>query len=133
MLYKFIFYKAYYFCIRFLKEKEFPWAWAGITTAIIIVVTIIALLELMEFLSLPKRINIYGEYHGYFSLGIAIITLFYVKHDNRYLRILETCKSMPLKKQKMLSYLSLAYLVVLFIGFFWLGEIIRDFNLNHRR
>lgn len=130
ILYKYIFCKAYYFCIWAFKEREFPWAWAGITTSMVFVGTIITLLKLGEFLMFPERVNIYREYHGYFSLGMAAIMLFYVKQNNKYLRVLEACKKMPLKKRLVLRYLSLFYLIVLVVGFFWLSELIRDFNLG---
>jgi hypothetical protein len=132
LLYKYIFCKAYYFCIWAFKEREFPWAWAGMTISMIIVGTIITLLKLAEVLMIPERFNIYGEYHGYFSVGMAVIILFYVKHDNRYVKILEECNNLPARRRKILRYVSVAYLLILVVSFFWLGEIIRDFNLSHR-
>lgn len=132
MLFKYIFCKAYYFCIWAFKEKDFPWAWAGMTTSFVFVVTIINLLKLLEVLIFPERINIYGEYHKYFSLSMAILALFYVKHGNRYVKILADCKKLPERKRKILRYVSVAYLLILGVSFFLLSEIIRDFNLSHR-
>lgn len=131
-LFQYIFCKAYYFCIRVFKEKEFPWAWAAMATSFILVVTITNLLGLIEVLILPKRINTYVEYHKYFSLGMVILAPIYVKRNNRYMRILEVCKQIPESKRLMLRYVSIVYILILVVGFFWLGEIIRDFNLSHQ-
>jgi hypothetical protein len=112
VLFRYFFCKAYYFCIWAFKEKDFPWAWAGMTTSFIFVVTIINLLKLLEVLMFPDRINIYGEYHKYFSLGTAILALFFVKRCNRYLKILEAYKQLPERKRKILRYMSVAYLLI---------------------
>ena len=131
MLFKYIFCKAYYFCIHAFKEREFPWAWAGLTTTMIVVATMLTLLTLFEVLMLPERINTYGEYHKYFSVAMAILGLFYIKYGDRYLRILETFKKLPEKRKKVLGYVSVIYLVILVVSFFWLGEIIREHNLSY--
>lgn len=102
------------------------------TTSMIIVGTVITLLELLEVLMLPERINIYGEYHKYFSLGMAILSLFYVKHNNRYLKILKGCKKLSERRRKFLRFVCVAYLLILVVGFFWFGGIIRDFNIKHK-
>lgn len=131
MLYRYIFCKAYYFCIWAFKEKDTPWIWAGMTTSMIIVGTVITLLQLIEVLMLPSRINIYGEYHGYFSLGMAVVIVLYVKQGDRYLNVLETCKKLSEKRRKVLRYISIVYLLILFASFFWSGYLIREYNLSH--
>jgi len=130
-LYKYIFCKAYNFCIRAFKEKEFPWAFASGMVTLCIVTSIVILLEVMEYMVLPYRINIYASYHGYLAVALWILIQIYITRKKKYLRILEECKNIPLKKQKILRSLSIAYLLLLFIGFFGLGYLIREYNINH--
>lgn len=131
MLYKYIFSKAYYFCISVLKEKEFPWIWAGMTTSMIFVATVITLLELIEYIMLPTRINIYGEYHGFFSLGTAIIIVLYVSYNKKYAEILESYNALSEKRRKVFRYVSVVYIVILAVSFFWLGYLLREYNISH--
>lgn len=126
ILYKYIFYNAYYFCINVFKEKEFPWAWAGMTSSMVFVATLVAMLELIEFLMLPSRINTYGEYHGYFSLGMAMLSVFFVRYNNNYQKILKDVETLPLDVRKRVKYLSVFYVLVVVISFFYLGYLIRE-------
>jgi hypothetical protein len=130
-LYKFIFYKAYNFCIRVLKEKEFPWAWASLIITLCLVTSIVVLLEVMEYLMLPKRIDIYGGFHGYFALAAWIIIQIYITRNKRYLKIIEDCENLSTDRRKNLSLVSIIYISILIVSFFGLGALIRDYNLSH--
>lgn len=131
ILYKYIFCKAYYFCIRVFKEKEFPWAFASGIVTLCLVTNIVVLLEIVEYAMLPDGINIYAPYHGYFAVALWILIQLYVTRDKRYIKILESCKSLSAKKRQMLRYISIVYVIVLVIGFFWLGYLLREYNLGH--
>jgi hypothetical protein len=131
MLIKFIFFKAYTFCVNVFKEKEFPYAFASGVTTLCIVTSIVILLEIFEYAMLPQPVNIFDNYHGYFALVLWILTIVYVRRDKRYLKILDDCRNLPLAKQKALFIIGAAYMVSLFIGFFLLGYLIRDYNIHH--
>lgn len=130
-LYKYIFAKSYFFCISIFKEKEFPQYFAASFVTLAIVTNIIVLLELIEYLFLPTRINIYDEFHKYFALIMWVFVLFYVNYRKRYLLILEHYGNITGKQKKKLKIYSIIYLPVLFIGFFLLGALLRDYNINH--
>lgn len=129
-LYKYIFFKAYDFCIRVFKEKDFPWFFASGVISMTFVTTLIVLLELFEYVMLPTKVEIYGKYHGYFSLLMLLGTGFYMKQNNRYLKILEYCRNQTEQRQSLMRYLSVLYFISLFISFFLLGYLLRQYNLN---
>jgi cytochrome bd-type quinol oxidase subunit 2 len=128
ILYKYIFSKAYYFCIWAFKEKEFPWAWAAITTSMVIVMTIITVLQAVEVYAFPQRVETYSSYHKYFSLGMALLALWYVHRGDRYLGILKTVENLTPRERSIVRYGALLYLLILMVAYFWLTEIIRDAN-----
>jgi len=131
MLYKYIFCKSYYFCIRFFKEKEFPWAFASGIITFCAVTSLVVFLEAVEYILLPNKINIYSTYHGFFAVALWVFIQIYVTRNKRYLKILETCKNIPIERQKILGFVSIVYILILFIGFFGLGYLIREYNLSH--
>jgi len=130
-LYKYIFAKSYFFCISTFKEKEFPQYFAASFVTLAIVTNIIILLELIEYLLLPVRINIYEEFHKYFALILWVFVIFYVNYKKRYLMFLEHYGNITDKQKKKLKIYSIIYLLVLFISFFLLGALLRDYNINH--
>lgn len=131
VLYRYIFTKAYFFCINIFNEKEFPQYFASGVVTLAMVTNIIILLELIEYFSFPIRVNIYSEYHGYFALFSWGIVLFYVNYKKRYLKVLEHNRNISVKKKKNLKIISITYLLFLFVAFFLLGALIREYNINH--
>ncbi len=79
---------------------------------------------------LPIKLNIYVEYHGYFSLVVAGIILIYVKNDNRYEKVLQDCENLSPNKKRIFFYVSTAYILILVVAFFWSGYLIRAYNLG---
>jgi len=131
VLYRYIFTKAYFFCINIFKEKEFPQYFASGVVTLAMVTNIVILLELIEYLSFPTRVNIFGEYHGYFALFSWGVVLLYVNNKKRYLKILEHNSNISERKKKRLRIISIVYLLFLFVTFFLLGALIREYNINH--
>jgi hypothetical protein len=128
ILYKYIFFKAYNFCIRVFKEKDFPWFFASGTVSMTVTMTIILALQLLRIIALPTEINTYGEYQGYCSLALLGGTVLYVRYKNKYLRIIDECKGMPANKSKVLLYLSISYFIFLIIGLFLTGLTLREYH-----
>jgi len=48
-----------------------------------------------------------------------------------WVKIIEDCEQLPKSKRKVLGYISIMYVVVVFVGFFWVGELIRNYNMMH--
>ena len=128
-LYTYIFTKAYFFCINIFKEKEFPQYFASGVITLAFVTNVIIVIELVEYIILPTKINTYGEYHGYFALACFVIILLYVNVKKRYEGILSRFDNIPIEKRKKLKAYSIIYLLVLFIGFFLLGALLRNYNI----
>nr|WP_320117915.1 hypothetical protein [uncultured Marinifilum sp.] len=85
-LYRYIFTKAYFFCITVFKEKEFPQYFASGVVTLALVTQIVIILELIEYLSFPTRVNIFGEYHGYFAVFCWGVVLLYINNANPELK-----------------------------------------------
>jgi hypothetical protein len=131
VLYRYIFTKAYFFCINIFKEKEFPQYFATGMVTLAIITNFYILLSLIEYLMLPVRFNQYGEYYKYFALIALAIALFYTNNKKRYLKILEHNSKVSKRKKKKIKIYSIIYLLFLFIAFFLLGALIREYNINH--
>lgn len=131
VLYRFIFTKAYFFCVNVFKEKEFPQYFATGMVTLAIITNFYILLSLVEYLMLPVRFNHYGEYYKYFALIVLAIALFYVNNKKRYLKILKHNSNISDRKKKRLRIISIVYLLFLFVAFFLLGILLREYNINH--
>jgi len=131
LMYSFLFCKSYNFCIKVFKEKEFPHAFASFIVSMTFVTNVYVLLSLIEYLMLPLEIKFYEQYFGYFSLASLFIVFTCVSYKKKYIRILEYCKRIPEKKVKSLRIYSIIYLILLFIGFFLMGYLIRKYNIEH--
>ena len=125
-LYKYIFCKAYYFCVNVFKEKEFPWFFASGAMSMAFVINVLILEGLVTIAFLPNLSDLVGDYYGVFSLSMLVVTAFYMKTGDRYRRVLEDGKKLPVAKRKALRYISLIYLITLGIGVIWVSLIIRE-------
>jgi hypothetical protein len=95
---------------------------------IIFVGNIVMFLEMIEYLILPSKINIYGEFHGYFSLGVLIVTAIFIKRKNFYQKLLKDVERLSADKKKRMKYLGLAYIISVFSSLFYLAHLIRVYN-----
>lgn len=60
----------------------------GFASAIVtlcFITTIVILLEIVEYMMLPNRVNVYAGYHGYFALALWILIQIYVTRNKRRL------------------------------------------------
>jgi len=130
ILFKYIFYKVYFFYIKAFKEKEIPhWFAAGIL-AVIIVGTLQVLVDFYSYFFNPEIIGIYTSYNKYLVLLLGFSLMLYVSKQKRYLKIIDDCEQLPKSKRKILGYVSVLYVTAVFVGFFWVGELIREYNAN---
>jgi hypothetical protein len=131
-LYKYIFCKAYYFCIIVFKERDFPWFFASGAMSMAFVVNILVLVGLITITILPNLADILGRYYGWFSLLMLVSTAFYMKQGNRYRTILEDGKILPVTKRKTLRYISLIYIITLGISLIWVSTEIRGYHAGQQ-
>ena len=131
MFYKYIFCKSYFFCKNVFREREFPQIWAGSVIAILLSSNIIVLLELIEFIMLPRRINIFYNLHPYFALIIWAITLIFIHVNKRYLKIIESCGIINKRKQVYYRVFSILYYLISVIAFFIMSDLLREYDITH--
>jgi len=129
-LYLYIFGKSYWFCMNILKEREFPYVWAGGAVAFLSFVNIRLILQIIEYFLLPYRLDIYYDSHKYLILVHMAIIVLYVYRKKRYLKILEKYES--ISKNKSLRILSILYYIIIFGGFFLMSDVFREYNLTHQ-
>ncbi len=128
-LYSYIFTKAYFFCINVFKEKEFPQYFAILTIIFIGVTNLYIILSLIEYLLLPDKFDFYGEYYKYFSLISGLLALVYFNYNKKYDKILSYYKGFSIEKLRKLKIYSIIYLLILFVGFFALGALLRSYYI----
>ena len=130
MLYKYIFYKVYFFYLKVFKEKEIPHWFAAGVLAVIIIGTLQVLIDLYTYFFNPEIIGIYTSYNKYLVLVLGFFLIYYVSKQKRYLKIIKECEQMSKSKKKVLGFLSILYIIAVFVGFFGMGALIRDYNMQ---
>ena len=125
-LYKYFFCKAYYFCIKVFKEREFPWFFASGAISMQFFINSIVLWELIQYIIQPSPFKIIREYYGYLSLGGLITTAIYVKNNDRYLNFLNDFKELTIRKKRVLGYISIIYILCLISGLIIAVSISRE-------
>lgn len=130
MLYKYIFYKVYFFYIKVFKEKEIPHWFAASVVTLIIVVNIIFVADGIQYFIYPEINESIDVYYKYFALVVLAVIMWFVNGNRRYLKIIDDCEQLTKSKRKVLGYISILYIAVVFVGFFWVGELMRNYNMH---
>lgn len=130
MLYRYIFYKVYFFYLKVFKEKEIPHWFAAGVLAVIIIGTLQVLIDFYTYFFNPEIIGIYTSYNKYLVLVLGFFLIYYVSKQKRYLKIIKECEQLPKEKKKVLGFLSILYIIAVFVGFFGMGALIKDYNMH---
>ncbi len=130
-IYKYIFFKSYYLCIRTLNERETPWIFASVISTLVLSMSLAVIFELIYYLNPSSIFDALIGYQGYFALTILFIIVLFVKRNNLYLAILGEVNTFSPKRNRLLHCLSLLYVRLIFLAIFALGYLIRETNLNH--
>jgi len=131
ILFKFIFYKVYFFYVKAFKEKEISYWFAASVITLIVVANLIIIVDLLLYSTSPEIIKSINTYYKYFALAVLAGVMFFINSKNRYLKIIEDCEQLPKSKRNVLGYISILYVTVVFVGFFWVGELIRNYYMMH--
>jgi hypothetical protein len=129
-LFSYIFVKSHSLCVNFFKEKEFPEYFASGVIAIVVVGTITVTADVIGYLVHPDLLNDYGWFYKYFSLGSVLFSWWYLGYKKNYIIFVKRYEELSGRKRKVLSVVSTLYLLGLVISFFWLGDLMRDYNLG---
>lgn len=130
MLYKYIFYKIYFFYIRVFKEKEIPHWFAASIITLILGANILAVIELVLYIFAPDLIDAIGYYFKYFAIFLLGAVLLYVNFKKRYLKFISEVDKLTSRKRRVLGYISIVYVLLVFVCFFGMSNLIRDYNLQ---
>lgn len=131
MLYKYIFYKVYFFYVKAFKEREIPHWFASSVIALIMVANIIVVTDSLLYYTNPEIIKSINIYYKYFALFVLVCVMWFVNNKKTHIRIIDSCEKLPKSKKKVLGYLSILYVIMVFVGFFWIGALIREYNITH--
>lgn len=126
ILFKYMFYKVYFFYVKVFKEKEIPHWFASSVITLIVVANLIVVADLLLYFLNPEIIKSINTYYKYFALVVLAGVMFFINSKNRYINIIEDCEQLPKSKKKILSYVSIFYVIVVVVGFIWVGELIRN-------
>ncbi len=126
ILFKYMFYKVYFFYVKVFKEKEIPHWFASSVITLIVVANLIVVADLLLYFLNPEIIKSINTYYKYFALVVLVGVMFFINSKNRYINIIEDCEQLPKSKKKILSYVSIFYVIVVVVGFIWVGELIRN-------
>lgn len=130
-LYKYIYYRSYFFCINIFKEKEFPYIWASFIVAFLIFCNLITLVSALEYFMLPERIETYSEYNKYFALIFLLFVEVFFYWQGRYKRVVEACLNIKPNRELILKFISVFYILITVFSFFYLSSLIKEYNLNN--
>ena len=120
--------RSYYLCIDIFNEREFPLYFASGILALVIVASITVLTDAMGYITDPSMISSYSKYYKYFSLVSLLFSWWFFNRNKRYLRLIKQFNEMNITKKRILTVVSILYLTVLFISFFKMGNLIREYN-----
>lgn len=131
-LLSYIFIKSHWLCVNVFKEKEFPEYYASGIIGILIAGTVTFLLNTILYLIDPNLINEIFGYYKYFSLGTLLLFWGYFGHFRKYTVFVDHFKNMSESKKKIVSVLSVVYIIVIVVGFFGIGDVMRNYNLANQ-
>jgi hypothetical protein len=130
-LYKYLFYKIYNFYLKIFKEKDIPHYFSIAIITLISVANIIGVRDMALYFINPSIVLDIAPYDKYFGLIVLIALLLYINLNKKYLLYLVFCKQLSKNKRKFLGWLSIVYVLIVFVVFFWSGYLIRGFSINH--
>ncbi|MFA6925254.1 MAG: hypothetical protein WC223_13495 [Bacteroidales bacterium] len=131
LLYKFIFYKVYFFYVRVFKEEAIPHYFTSTIVSLLFVCNVVTLEQLYLYFINQSMIGALNNYDKYFALVVLFSVILFVSFKKRYLTIIKECEELPKEERKNLAILSILYASITFICFFWSGYLIREYNFIH--
>lgn len=130
ILFKYIFAKSYYICIKFFKEREFPQYFAAGIFSLVTIMTVSVLMDLFFYQINPSLINFYYGYYKYASVAFLLFCWWFFNRNNRYQKVLEEYHQLSTKTKKVLSVVSIMYVIAILFGFFYMSNLMHDYNLS---
>jgi drug/metabolite transporter (DMT)-like permease len=129
-LYKYLFCKLYYIYIEYYGSKDYPYLWASIIMSSIISINISIIFDIIEYNLLPQEFNFYSNNYYYFVTIVLASVLFYNQHNDRYKSFLNFYNSLTRIPKRRLRIISNVYVVLSIVAFFYMGYLIRQYNLK---
>lgn len=109
---------------------EWTYFYGVIIVTLFVSLNLYLIMNVLLYYFMPDELDLIGEYFKFIITAILLLVLIYVRREKRYVQIMEKCKKFPKKKKNLYGILSLLYLVILITCNLWIGEFIRDYNLE---
>ncbi len=131
MLFKYIFFRICIFYIKVFKETKIPHWFSALIIAIILMANIQVIIDSYTYFYDKETIGLFTAYNEYIVLLIGFSIILYTSKQKRYIQIIEACNNLSKKRKRTLDIVSSIYLLTLFVLFFWLGSLIRQYNNSY--
>lgn len=128
LLYKFIFSKVYFFYLRFFQEKEIPHWFASSVISLIFIANFVIVANLLLLIINPKLISEANTYYKYLAIITLAAIMRYVNRKGKYREIINEYEGLQSSKRQLLSYLSILYVLIILIAFFYVGNLVRKYH-----
>jgi hypothetical protein len=124
--YRYIFCKSYHFCINVLNEDEFPYFWATSTVVNLILFNTFSLFDFIKYFFYPYGFDNFSEYQKYVAIVVLAITNIYMYRKKRYLKHIDFCNQVSIRRAKVYRVLSIFYYVITIYAFIKSASLIRS-------
>lgn len=124
--YRYIFCKSYHFCINVFHEDEFPYFWATSSVVVLIFANIISILDIIKYFFYPSGFDNFSGYQKYAIIFLIAIVNIYMYRKNRYLKHIDFCNQITIKRAKVYRVLSIFYYLITTYAFFKSSFLLRS-------
>ena len=124
--YRYIFCKSYHFCINVLNEDEFPFFWATSSVIVLLFTNAISILGFIKYGLYPSAFENYSVSYKYIIIILLAIANIYMYRNKRYLKHIDFCNQISIRRAKTYRVLSIFYYVITVYAFFKSGFLLRS-------
>jgi hypothetical protein len=114
--------------LRFFQEKEIPHWFASSVISLIFVANFVIVANLLILIINPKLISEANTYYKYLAIITLAAIMRYVNRKGKYREIINEYEGLQSSKRQLLSYLSILYVLIILIAFFYVGNLVRKYH-----
>ncbi len=109
VLYKYIFASTYFWTKDMLKSGNRAFMNSSMVVALLIIFNAVVVLNILSILVYNTSITLIINYYVFGGISFVILTLLFLRRDDRYKNILEEVESYSEKRKKKLKFASISY------------------------
>ncbi|MGQ1908991.1 hypothetical protein ACT3CE_04320 [Marinifilum sp. RC60d5] len=107
---------------------EWTYFYGVIITTLFSTLGIYFIVSVFLYYCYPNYLIAFESFFKYLITIVLFSILFYVRNKKRYIKILKKTAKIPKKEKRLYSILSLLYIIIVVLGEFWIGDLIRNSN-----